>query len=170
MPFAEVEGSVFENPRTASLVWNDPDMYIHKSQIWRKKYGLDGFRAWPLDVQAAFYQELLRVKDCHIAKYGSLEDLFEWKGYLQIISHVHDVPQKGEVQLEDALSLAREYLVQKGVVQNGLQSLAEYVSFYRDDPDQPKYEIWYFKSKTDEQPLYSVLVDAVTGEAKEERE
>ena len=167
VPFAEVEGSVFENPRTASLVWNDPDMYIHKSQIWRKKYGLDGFRAWPLDVQAAFYQELLRVKDYHIAKYGPLEDMFEWKGYLQIISRVHDVPRKGEIQLEGALNLAREHLIQNGVTQNELQNLMEYASFYRDDPVKPEYEIRYFESKADENPLCSVIIDAVTGVVKE---
>ena len=170
VPFAEVTGSVFENPRTASLVWNDPDMYIHKSQIWRKTYGLDGFRAWPLDVQAAFYQELLRVKDYHIAKYGPLEDMFEWKGYLQIISRVHDVPRKGEVQLEGALNLAREYLIQKGITQDVLQNLVEYTSFYRDDSAKPEYEIRYFESKADENPLYSVIIDAVTGVAKEEQE
>ena len=168
--FAEVEGSVFENPRTASLVWNDPDMYIHKSQIWSRKYGLPGFKSWPLDVQAAFYQELLRVKDDHIAKYGPLEDMFEWQGYLQIISRVHDVPRKGDMQLESALKLAREYLIQNGVTQNELQNLVEYAAFYRDDPQQPEYEIRYFESKADEQPLYSVLIDAVTGVVKEEQE
>lgn len=170
VPFVEVEASVFENPRTASLVWNDPDMYIHKSQIWRKKYGHDGFRAWPLDVQAAFYQELLRVKDYHIAKYGPLEDMFEWKGYLQIISRVHDIPRKGEVPQEGALNLAREYLIQNGTAQDELQNLVEYASFYRDDPEQAEYEIRYFKSKADEKPLYSVIIDAVTGAAKEELE
>ena len=168
--FAEVTGSVFANPRTASLVWNDPDMYIHKYLIWRRKYreyGVIGFRAWPLDVQAAFYQELLRVKDYHIAKYGPLEDMFEWKGYLQIISRVHDVPCKGEVQLEGALNLAREYLIQKGITQDVLQNLVEYTSFYRDDSAKPEYEIWYFESKADENPLYSVIIDAVTGAVKE---
>lgn len=170
VPFAEVEGSVFANSRTASLVWNDPDMYIHKYQIWRRKYreyGVIGFREWPLDVQAAFYQELLRVKDYHIAKYGPLEDMFEWKGYLQIISRVHDVPRKGEVQLEGALNLAREHLIQNGVTQNELQNLVEYASFYRDDPAKPEYEIRYFESKADENPLYSVIIDAVTGAVKE---
>ncbi len=173
VPFAEVTGSVFANPRTASLVWNDPDMYIHKYQIWRRKYreyGVIGFRAWPLDVQAAFYQELLRVKDYHIAKYGPLEDMFEWQGYLYIISRVHDVPRKGEVQLEGALNLARGYLTQKGVTQEELQSLVEYASFYRDDPAKPEYEIRYFKSESDENPLYSVIIDAVTGVAREEQE
>ena len=173
VPFAEVEGSVFANPRTASLVWNDPDMYIHKYLIWRRKYreyGVIGFREWPLDVQAAFYQELLRVKDYHIAKYGPLEDMFEWKGYLQIISRVHDVPRKGEVQLEGALNLAREYLIQNGVTQDELQNLVEYASFYRYDPAKPEYEIRYFESKADENPLYSVIIDAVTGVAMEEQE
>ena len=172
VPFAEVTGSVFATPRTASLVWNDPDMYIHKYQIWRRKYreyGVIGFRAWPLDVQAAFYQELLRVKDYHIAKYGPLEDMFEWKGYLQIISLVHDVPRKGEVQLEGALNLAREYLLQNGITQDELQNLVEYTSFYRDDPAKPEYEIRYFESKADENPLYSVIIDAVTGVIKEEQ-
>ena len=172
VPFAEVTGSVFATPRTASLVWNDPDMYIHKYQIWRRKYreyGVIGFRAWPLDVQAAFYQELLRVKDYHIAKYGPLEDMFEWKGYLQIISRVHDVPHKGEVQLEGALNLAREYLIQNGITQDELQNLVEYTSFYRDDPDKPEYEIRYFESKAAEYPLYSVIIDAVTGVIKEEQ-
>ena len=170
VPFAEVEGSVFENPRTASLVWNDPDMYIHKYQIWRRKYreyGVIGFREWPLDVQAAFYQELLRVKDYHIANYGPLEDMVEWKGYLQIISRVHDVPHKGEVQLEGALNLARECLIQNGITQNELQNLVEYASFYRDDLAKPEYEIRYFESKADENPLYSVTIDAVTGAVKE---
>lgn len=173
VPFAEVTGSVFAPPRTASLVWNDPDMYIHKYLIWRRKYreyGVIGFRAWPLDVQAAFYQELLRVKDYHIAKYGPLEDMFEWKGYLQIISRVHDVPRKGEVQLEGALNLAREYLLQNGITQDELQNLVEYASFYRDDPAKPEYEIRYFESKADENPLYSVIIDAVTGAVKEEQE
>ena len=172
VPFAEVTGSVFATPRTASLVWNDPDMYIHKYLIWRRKYreyGVIGFRAWPLDVQAAFYQELLRVKDYHIAKYGPLEDMFEWKGYLQIISRVHDVPRKGEVQLEGALNLAREYLLQNGITQDELQNLVEYASFYRDDPAKPEYEIRYFESKADENPLYSVIIDAVTGAVKEEQ-
>ena len=170
VPFAEVTGSVFATPRTASLVWNDPDMYIHKYQIWRRKYreyGVIGFRAWPLDVQAAFYQELLRVKDYHIAKYGPLEDMFEWKGYLQIISRVHDVPHKGEVQLEGALNLAREYLIQNGITQDELQNLVEYTSFYRDDPAKPEYEIRYFESKADELPLYTMIVNAVTGAVKE---
>ena len=168
--FAEVEGSVFEKTRTASLVWNDPDMYIHKYQIWRRKYreyGVIGFRAWPLDVQAAFYQELLRVKDYHIAKYGPLEDMLEWKGYLQIISRVHDVPHKGEVQLEGALNLAREYLIQNGITQDELQNLVEYTSFYRDDPAKPEYEIRYFESKADELLLYTMIVNAVTGAVKE---
>lgn len=172
VPFAEVEGSVFANSRTASLVWNDPDMYIHKYQIWRRKYseyGVIGFRAWPLGVQAAFYQELLRVKDYHIAKYGPLEDMFEWKGYLQIISRVHDVPHKGEVQLESALNLARQHLIQNGITQNDLQNLEEYAMFYRDEPNQPEYEIRYFESKADELPLYRVIVDAITGETKEEQ-
>ena len=167
VPFAEVTGSVFEKSRTASLVWSDPDMYIHKSQIWSRKHGLQGFKSWPLDVQAAFYQELLRVKDDHIAKYGPLEDMFEWKGYLQIISRVHDVPRKGEVQLEGALNLAREYLIQKGIAQDVLQNLVEYTSFYRDDSAKPEYEIRYFESKADENPLYSVIIDAVTGAVKE---
>ena len=167
VPFAEVEASVFERPRTASIVWNDPDMFIYKYQIWRRKHGIQGFRTWPLDVQAAFYQELLRVKDSHIAKYGPLEDMFEWKGYLQIISHVHDVPRKGEVQLEGALNLAQEYLIQNGIAQDELQNLVEYASFYRDDPAKPEYEIRYFESKADENPLYSVTIDAVTGAVKE---
>ena len=167
VPFTEVEASVVEKPRTASIVWNDPDMFIHKYQVWRRKHGVLGFRSWPLDVQAAFYQELLRVKDYHIAKYGPLEDMFEWKGYLQIISRVHDVPRKGEVQLEGALNLAREYLILNGITQDKLQNLMEYASFYRDDPAKPEYEIRYFESKADELPLYTMIVNAVTGAVKE---
>lgn len=96
--------------------------------------------------------------------------MFEWKGYLQIISRVHDVPHKGEVQLEGALNRARGYLTQKGVTQDELQNLVEYASFYRDDPAKPEYEIRYFESKADENPLYSVIINAVTGVAKEEQE
>lgn len=110
------------------------------------------------------------MKDYHIEKYGPLEDMFEWKGYLQIISRVHDVPHKGEVQLEGALNQAREYLIQNGITQDELQNLMEYASFYRDDPAKPEYEIRYFESKADENPLYSVIINAVTGVAKEELE
>jgi len=167
VPFTEVEASVFEKPKTASIVWNDPDMFIHKYQIWRREHGHEGFRAWPLDIQAAFYQELLRVKGYHTAKYGQLEDMYEWQDYVKIISRVHDVPGEGEVQPDAALNLAREYLIQKGVEPSRLRGFAEYVSFYRDEPNQPEYEMWYFESKADEQPLYSVIVNAVTGEIKE---
>ena len=93
--------------------------------------------------------------------------MFEWKGYLQIISRVHDVPHKGEVQLEGALNLAWEYLIRNGITQDELQNLTEYASFYRDDPNYPEYEIRYFESKADEYPLYSVIIDAATGAVKE---
>lgn len=151
--FSEFDVMVTPQGAAISVTWNDPQMYVNMWSIWTERMGTR-FAFFPIEEKYAFYTELLKYKDYQEEKYGTLF------GYEDtILNHIHSLPQGNELSLEMACNIADEYVEQNGGLEDK-EALKRSVSFYRDDPEKPVYEIRYY---VDNKVWRTVQVHAVDG-------
>lgn len=151
--FSEFEVMVAPQGTAVSVTWNDPQMYINIGRIWRQRIGTS-FAFFSLEEKYAFYNELLKYKDYQEKKYGTL---FGYEN--TVLNHVHSLPHDNELSLETACYIADEYVDQHGGPEDKTV-LKRSVSFYRDDPEEPVYEVCYY---IDNKVWRTVRVRAVDG-------
>lgn len=104
---------------------------------------------WPLEDKETLYQQLCSVADREMQREKAYPSGFisdQW------LAHTHSSPTVDEMQPEEAIRIAENTLLSKGLEVNQLQCG---VWFYRDDAQMPEYDIWVY----DEQ---LVMVDRIT--------
>ena len=122
-------------------------------QDWYMERGFTRFIQWDLPDKQAFYELLLGLFAREMERYGGLPPIGQ-----TVLSHVHSIPADGEFQPDEALEIALKTVKAQSI---DVSALTVTLSFYRDIPDAPSYEVAWVDDSAIVQ--YAVMVDAVLG-------
>lgn len=145
---------LFQHGTIATVSYDDPYSIRNISVLARSLHiDADGHflpsALWPLEDKEMLYQQLCSVADRELQREKAYPSGFisdQW------LAHTHSSPTADEMQPEEAIRIAENALLSKGLDVNKLQYG---VWFYRDDAQVPEYDIWVY----DEQ---LVMVDRIT--------
>lgn len=118
---------------------------------WEKEREMKRFAYWSLEDQAAFYQELLALKDRELTLYGYLPAIAEG-----VLSREHTVPPEGAYPEADAIAAA------KAVAQQyiDLSNTIPVIYHCRTEDMGNIYQVGFI---AEGDWFYSVLIDSATG-------
>ena len=139
----------------ASLSYKDPRSISEVYREWYYNLGMIRFSYWSLRDKADFYKSVSGMYEAEMSANQDLSGLAQ-----QVLAHVHSIPRGDELQEADAVAIANNALAGQGVHSLSLQELKLAVFFYRDDPQNPIYEVEYYKA---DELRYAVTVDASSG-------
>lgn len=104
---------------------------------------------WPLEDKEKLYQQLCSVADREMQREKEYPSGFISDHWL---THTHSSPRVDEMQPDEAIRIAKNALLSKGL---DVDQLQYGLWFYRDDEQVPEYDIWIYDEQME-------MVDRVT--------
>ncbi len=132
--------------------YDDKLSISHVYLAWEKEREMQRFAYWSLADQAAFYQELLALKDRELSLYGHLPAIAE-----SVLRREHTVPPENAYPQAEAIAAAKEAAQQHVDLQNAVTVIYH----YRTEDRGNIYHVGFIEAGN---WAYSVLIDADTGE------